>query len=147
MARYRTQGGFELMRNGPDEKLFGEDNHCVAGVFRDDYNHRVEIEIYDKRTPPASLGALYSRAWVTLDPFEDGTPLIEGKLPRIFRQYERSAESKARAAKGQAYYWKNRAKYLERGRLKYQKRKAAEAAKGRAAARGAGQRAKGSSGS
>jgi hypothetical protein len=154
MAKYSTSGGRDLMSDGPHEKLYDSEGRCVAMVYRDDRAHRVTIEIYDKRTPAAWLGLLYGRSWVTLDPFEDGTPLAEGKLPRIFRKYERSPEAKARAAKVRAYYWAHRELYARRARLRRQRKKAEEEAKRKAAARRRAaakrrdaQREKGSSGS
>lgn len=158
MARYTTQSDYDVLRGGKCVELFDERRRCLAGVYAIDHEHRVEIEIYNKRTPRAWVGWLSARAWFVLDPFSDGTPLDKGKMPKWFRKFERPARLKALAEKGKLYYQTHKAEIAARHKRNYLRRKAAAAAEQReaaksgrprrkAAARTRAQREKGSSGS
>ena len=78
MARYRAHiQPYDPLRDGMGVLLVNSAGTPVAEIFRFDLDHTVRLEINKRGIPDGYIEHLRARARLLLDPFEDGTPLIE----------------------------------------------------------------------
>lgn len=73
----RFQVASDVIRDGLGLELLDEDNRVVAEVFRHDSSHRLTVTCFEQDIELSLLEELISRARQELEPFEDGTPLLQ----------------------------------------------------------------------
>ncbi len=91
MAKYRTQADlYDPVRGGLGVLLMDPSGSTVAEVFRSDHDHVVSLERRKKDIPEWYMEHLLARARLLLDPFDDGTPLVDAVRcpPRLRKMLE-----------------------------------------------------------
>lgn len=76
---FRATTFSDIFRDGLGIEVAPVGGAAVAEVFRSDADHGLTLTIFDDGAPVHVVEMLVKRAWIELDPFEDGTPLIAAR--------------------------------------------------------------------
>ena len=74
MARFRTRVSSDVDRDGLGVEPLDASGGFLAEVFRCDRDHTLTTSLTRDDLPANAMEQPFARAWVGLDPFEDGTP-------------------------------------------------------------------------
>jgi hypothetical protein len=77
MTEFKMQVASDLIRDGLGVELVDGAGNVVAEVFRCDRDHTVIVSTFGNDIPIQAVERLLKRARSELDPFADGTPLIQ----------------------------------------------------------------------
>ena len=75
--KYRLAVASDVVRDGLGVELEDASGAIVAEVFRSDREHTLTVNTFGHNVPVEELVWMIEQAKVELEPFEDGTPLIE----------------------------------------------------------------------
>jgi hypothetical protein len=81
-APFTFQIASDIVRDGLGIELLDATGEVVAEVFRSDGDKTILVRLPTRALPPAVAEELMHVARQKLDPFEDGTPLSQGRWLR-----------------------------------------------------------------
>lgn len=76
-TNYTLQVASDIVRGGLGAELLDHERNVVAEIFRSDKDKTVIVNTFENEIPIKAFNALMEFARDRLDPFEDGTPLME----------------------------------------------------------------------
>ncbi len=82
MGKHSFQVASDIIRDGLGVELLDSGGDVVAEIFRCDKDHSLVVSTFGNDIPMQVMEKLLEKARTNLEPFEDGTPLSDAKLPK-----------------------------------------------------------------
>jgi hypothetical protein len=79
MKKLRTQTASDIIRDGLGAELIDENGNVISEIFRCDSSHSVVVNTFNNDIELNIMNNFITYAMERLEPFEDGTPLINAE--------------------------------------------------------------------